>query len=214
MNLVSFPSPFGKNPAGSAAARPLPQSGGDWSQQELADLYRVESLLVQANMRVETERGTTDEGDPWFVFCRPDGDVFVHLCRIDGGYLLDSPGLDQPLRGGDFAALIDQFVRAVAARAATGNVVQLHKARHDSVVRLHPAIMLAALIWSLYLASDHLAEAAHAAELDLEDGGAGSPFGQESGADIDSLVAELDAQFAHNDNAARGPAAAEAGKSG
>ncbi|WIJ24038.1 hypothetical protein [Devosia sp. RR2S18] len=215
MTLLSFPSPFGKPRAAAAVAAPAPRprQASDWGQQELADLYRVEALLVQANMGVETERGTTDEGEPWFVFCRPDGEVFVHLCRIDGEYLLDSPGLDAPLRGTDFAGLIDQFVRSAAARAATGNVVQFRKARHDSVVRLHPGIMMAALIWSLYLASDHLMEAAHAAELDLEAADLGGLLGLEPGADADGLVAELDAQLAGNDNAgappAEGPRSAE-----
>ncbi|MFD1252830.1 hypothetical protein DEVEQU_01118 [Devosia equisanguinis] len=184
--VLSFPA------AGEARSG----SGGDWSRQELADLYRVEALLIQANMRIETERGTSDEGEPWFVFCRPDGDVFVHLCRIDGLYLLDSPGLDTPLRGSDFAGLIDQFVRGVAARAATSNVVQLRKARHDSVVRLHPGVMMAALIWSLYLASDHLMEAAHAAEASL-DGVDDAPMGPVALSDTDALqiIQAIEAQL-------------------
>lgn len=144
--------------------RALSPAGGDWSQQELADLYRVEALLVQANIRIDTERGVTDEGDPWFVFCRADGEVFVHLSRFDGSYLLDSPGLDAPIRGADFAALIDTFVKRIAERAGTGNVVQFRRGRSvDGVVRLHPAVMLAALIWSLYLASDHVIGVAEAA---------------------------------------------------
>ena len=216
MTLVPFPSPFGKPAMGAAAPLDVPPHPGDWSQQELADLYRVEALLTQANMRVETDRGTTDEGEPWFVFCRPDGEIFVHLCRIGGEYLLDSPGLDAPLRGSDFAGLIDQFVRSVAARAATGNVVQLRKARHDNVVRLHPAIMMAALIWSLYLASDHLMEAAHAAEFDLEGGGDSSALSAlDSDASVEALAANLDAQLGsdHNNTDERGVAGTEVGRS-
>ena len=141
--------------------------GGDWTNQELADLYRVEAMLVQANMRVSTGRGVSDEGEPWFVFCKEDGDVFVHLARIDGTYLLDSPGLGNLLQGGDFSELISRFVAQVAARASPGrdNVVTLRpRMLHDQTVRLHPAVMLAALVWSLYLVSDDFVGAAHAME--------------------------------------------------
>jgi hypothetical protein len=142
----------------------------DWSNQELADLYRVEALLVQANIRIETTRGLSDEGDPWFVFCHADGEVFVHLARIDGIYVLDGPGLDSVLRGESFAALIDRFASAVTARAPTGNIVQFRPGKRDAIVRLHPAVMLAAMVWSLYLASDHFVGAAHAGEMDAGDG--------------------------------------------
>lgn len=138
---------------------------GDWTNQELADLYRVEALLIQAGIRLETDRGLTDEDDPWFVFCNPDGEVFVHLARFDGRYLLDSPGLGAPLCGDDFSALVDMFVRHQAATAPSGNVVRFKPGTgKDGVVRLHPAMMMAALIWSLYLASDQFIGTAEAAE--------------------------------------------------
>lgn len=160
--------------AGAASTDGAPTSGRhDWSNQELADLYRVEALLVQANIRIETMRGVSDEGDPWFVFCHADGEVFVHLARIDGVYVLDGPGMDAVLSGPSFAALIERFAGAVAARAPRGNIVQFRSGSTDSVVRLHPAVMLAALVWSLYLASDHMVGSARADELDAGDGAAG-----------------------------------------
>lgn len=64
----------------------------DWSNQELASIYHVRSLLTAAGMSTVVDRGVTDEGDPWCVFCRADGEVFIHLCRIDGSYLLDRGG--------------------------------------------------------------------------------------------------------------------------
>lgn len=152
-------------PALKHQATPYPVSSGDWTNQELADLYRVEALLVQAGMRLESDRGVTDEDEPWFVFCSQDGDVFVHLARIDGRYLLDSPGLGAPLQGDDFNALVDMFVRHQAAIAPSGNVVRFRPGSgKDGVVRLHPAMMMAALIWTLYLASDHFVGTAEAAE--------------------------------------------------
>jgi len=146
---------------------------GDWINQELADLYRVEALLVQAGIRISTGRGLTDENEPWFVFCRNDGEVFVHLARINGAYLLDSPGLGTLLEGSDFASLIDRFVQQVAARnEPDSNVVRFRpQMLHDRTVRLHPAVMLAALVWSLYLASDDLIGTAEAAESLAADGG-------------------------------------------
>ena len=71
------------------------QSG--WTNAELAELYRVEHALVQAQVLVETDCGVTDEGDPWFVFCRPGGEVVVHATRFGGLYRLYSPALPQPL---------------------------------------------------------------------------------------------------------------------
>ncbi|QDG74947.1 hypothetical protein [Labrenzia sp. PHM005] len=140
---------------------------GDWTNQELADLYRVESLLIQAGIKMSTGRGVTDENDPWFVFCREDGDVFVHLARADGRYLLDSPGLSGLLEGPDFTTLIDRFVEQLAALRQpedTGNVVSFRpKMLKDNTVYLHPSVLLAALIWTLYLASDDIASATEAA---------------------------------------------------
>ncbi|EEE48052.1 hypothetical protein [Roseibium alexandrii] len=155
----------------SEAAEDFPV--GDWTNQELADLYRVESLLVQAGIKMSTGRGVTDENDPWFVFCRDDGDVFVHLARADGRYLLDSPGLSGLLEGPDFATLIDTFVKQLAALRANddeSNVVSFRpKMLRDKSVHLHPSILLAALIWTLYLASDDIASATEAASDLAED---------------------------------------------
>jgi hypothetical protein len=39
----------------------------DWNQQELSDFYRVESALLQGGLSVTTDRGISDEGDPWFI---------------------------------------------------------------------------------------------------------------------------------------------------
>ena len=160
------------NAQGAAALAFKTQTIDDWGNQELADLYRVKRLLEQAGVHVETDRGVTDEGDPWFVFCHPDGEVFVHLCRFDGQYLLDSTAIEHPLRGTTFTDLINQFVdRAIERRAA--NIVSL---RPGDGVYLHPAIMLTALIWTLFVASDELIGIAHGAEIDA------------AGPDFDSLV--------------------------
>lgn len=136
----------------------FPDPKKDWSNQELADLFRVRQLLSSANVPVETDRGVTDEGDPWFVFCHANGEVFIHLCRIDGLYVLDSPNVVRPLRGSDFNELIADFTnKALPAGSAEDDperrVIRLER---GGKVRLHPSAMLAALIWTLFLASEEL----------------------------------------------------------
>ena len=123
--------------------RPAPVARGDWSQQEIAEFYRVEAALTQAGLRVTTDRGLSDEDDPWFVFCRFDGDVILHFARIDGLYVVASEAFERPLQGPDFRALLN----AVAAEHPT--LVPLprpdaHGSRGNLV--LHPAALLAAIV--------------------------------------------------------------------
>src|SRR6056297_2604229 len=136
----------------------FPDPKKDWSNQELADLFRVRQLLSSANVPVETDRGVTDEGDPWFVFCHANGEVFIHLCRIEGAYILDSPNVLRPLRGADFNELIADFTNQALPASSTDEdperrVIRLER---GGKVRLHPSAMLAALIWTLFLASEEL----------------------------------------------------------
>ncbi len=134
----------------------------DWTNQEMADLARVQFLLSRAGVPLETDRGLTDEGDPWFVFCDAQGEVFVHICRMGMTYLLDSPSLEAPLRGSNFEALVKGFIDRATAKVAALNVVPLDK---GNKVFLHPSVMLAALIWSLFLLSDQMTNAAYASGL-------------------------------------------------
>jgi len=149
-----WPGAEASGPVGAAPDRP----SRDWSNQELASIYRVRSLLEAAGVSTVVERGLSDEGDPWCVFCRADGEVFLHLCRIDGRYLLDSPELARPLSGDSFADLVGAFSPgALAGQAGAppprGRVVRLDR---DDNVLLHPATMLAALVWTILLKSDGL----------------------------------------------------------
>lgn len=130
----------------------------DWSNQELANIYRVKTLLDAAGVPNELERGISDEGDPWCIFCSATGEVFIHLSRIDGGYVLDSPNLRAPIFGADFAELIQEFSAGAlgsspAAEKGSRRVVKLHR---NGKVFLHPSALLAALVWSIYLNSEDL----------------------------------------------------------
>jgi hypothetical protein len=134
-----------------------PSSVRGWTNDELAELYRVENSLVQAGLVVATERGLTDEGEPWFVFCNADGNVVVHVARINGVYLLDCASLTAPLTGLSFEAIAKAFVATVAKTQIawpTGRVVA------------HPSALLSLLVAAAMVAADGvLHHSAHAAEL-------------------------------------------------
>jgi hypothetical protein len=121
----------------------------DWTRDELAELYRIEHALAQANIRLETDRGLSDEGDPWFVFCRTDGEVLVHISRYDGQYQLSSPGLANSLVGRSFAELTKSFVRQVPVQVSL-------QQRDGAKLFVHPAAMLAVIVGTIFAASNDL----------------------------------------------------------
>lgn len=180
----------------SAALPMLPDPRKDWRNQELADLFRVRQILSGANVPVETMRGITDEGDPWFVFCHLNGDVFIHMARIDELYVLDSPNVCRPLRGHNFNALIDDFTSLALPKTTDEGESTEHRVirlERGGKVRLHPSAMLAALIWTLFLASEDLV--LHAAEEQTVDGDDLLDFSDEiltadSVSDVQSLTTE------------------------
>jgi hypothetical protein len=111
----------------------------DWSQQELAEFYRVERALAQAGLSVLTDRGLSDEGDPWFAFCRAeDGEVVVHFARIDGQYIVAGPAYDGIVCGVD--------IRSIAISLVDRHpLMQRRIPQRDNVV-LHPAALLVAIV--------------------------------------------------------------------
>lgn len=129
----------------------------DWSNQELANLFRVKRLLDTAGIPIEIDRGITDEGDPWFLFCDSNGEVFIHLCRLDGIYTLDSPNIKTPLKGRNFNALIEEFTdRGVPGEGAASADQRVVRLERNGKMFLHPSTMLAALVWTLFLAAEEL----------------------------------------------------------
>jgi len=137
-----------------------PEATRDWSQQEVAEFYRVESALVQAGVQLESDRGLSDEGDPWFIFCRGDnGEVFMHFARIDGVYVVDGAAFDEPARGPDFAALIRQLIgRYPLAKA---------RQRTENNIFAHPAALLIALVGAAFFHTNE-AKAAEAQDTKVE----------------------------------------------
>jgi hypothetical protein len=125
---------------------PRKSAPSDWFQSELAELYRIENALLQSGLAVENDRGLTDEGDPWFVFCRPDGDVLVHLTRFDGLYRLYSPVLSTPLVGRSFVELTKAFTDQIPLQ------VVVQRAR-GARLYVHPASLLAVIVSTIFLAA-------------------------------------------------------------
>lgn len=123
----------------------------DWTNDELAQLYRVENSLIQLNIALETERGQTDEGDPWFVFCRTEGEVLVHFARFDGLYHLHAPAVPLNLTGHSFEQLARRFVDVYPVNVP---------AKPDPKIVLHPSAIFTILIAAAVFASDHGAQAA------------------------------------------------------
>jgi hypothetical protein len=118
-----------------------------WTNDERAELYRVEHALTQAAVRVETDCGLSDEGDPWFVFCRPDGQVVVHIARIDGLYHLHCLMLPQPLKSPSFAAL---------ARTYVATLPQPQCRQRSGAVVAHPSALLSLLVAAAIISVDAL----------------------------------------------------------
>ena len=121
----------------------------DWSAKELAEFYRVEAALIQAGLRIDTERGVTDEGDPWFAFCKPgDGDVIVHIARIDGLYILAGPSYQGVATGRDIATLVRDLVNRYP-------LIQMgsDSRRQNSKIFVHPAALLIAVVATAFFKS-------------------------------------------------------------
>ncbi len=117
-----------------------------WTNQELAELFRVADILKEAGLPIETDSGLSDEGDPWFVFCRTDsGDVVAHFARIDGEVVACGLPRDAVFRGRDF--------RAVARQLLSDQPLVLPRRHDDSTTLLHPAVIITAFVATALLYS-------------------------------------------------------------
>ncbi|WP_343698783.1 hypothetical protein [Caulobacter sp.] len=114
----------------------------DWSQQELAEFYRVEGALIRAGISVGTDRGMSDENEPWFCFYRQDdGEVVIHFARIDGEYIIAGAAYEEIARGFDFTAL----VRNMVARHPL-----IRRTESGSNLSIHPAALLVAVVGTAF----------------------------------------------------------------
>ncbi len=115
----------------------------DWTSQELAEFYRVESALIQGGMKISTDRGVSDEGDPWFVFCREEGgDPVVHFARIDGQYIIASPAYKGVARGLDFRSMVQDLI-------SRHKLAPAHKEQKSNIF-MHPAALLVIVVGTAF----------------------------------------------------------------
>lgn len=119
------------------AYKPNPQR--PWRNDELAELYRAVDILGRAGLAIETDMGMSDEGDPWFAFCRADnGEVIVHCARINGFFVANSIAIDQTFRGTNFREVIESIVRY--------EPLKLPLSSAGSRLSLHPVMIMAAFV--------------------------------------------------------------------
>src|SRR5579883_638931 len=119
------------------AFRPSPQR--PWQNHELAELYRAVDILKKAGLPIETDMGMSDEGEPWFAFCRADnGEVIVHCARINGLFVASSVTIDQTFKGTNFREVIDSIVRYEPLKLPLNTA--------GSRLTLHPIMVLAAFV--------------------------------------------------------------------
>jgi hypothetical protein len=153
----------------------------DWTVQELAEFYRVEASLIRANIPVETDRGLTDEGDPWFLFCNANtGEIIVHFARFDGTYVVASPALRSCARGRDFRALIE-------AQIASHPLV-IPKSEGREKLFIHPAALLIVFVTTCFFKLSQTPAAAgelHAAQPDSRVGSQGHSDSESQGIMLD-----------------------------
>ena len=173
------PTPPAPARAPHAAPHAHPHTRGrrGWGNQDLADLTRARRLLALAGIELETDHGLSDDGDPWFVFIDRQGEVFAHFARIGGRYVLDSSAQSAAVFAPDLRALVEAFARHGALHGPAGSgggplapadpaaltaahepqVIPMTRGHRRADVRVHPGAVLAALVWSIYIASDELA---------------------------------------------------------
>ncbi|HIJ38342.1 MAG TPA: hypothetical protein HPP80_05525 [Rhodospirillaceae bacterium] len=139
----------------SVFAFPIRKKGPQpWTNDEVAELYRVVDILGRAGLKVETDMGMSDEGDPWFVFCRADtGDVIAHFARIDGQFVAASIAVDQTCKGANFRQIVDQMVQS--------QPLMLPPPSRGTRLLLHPAVILTAFVATALAHSEKAMAADH-----------------------------------------------------
>jgi hypothetical protein len=120
----------------------LPKKG--WGNQDIADFYRAVDILKQAGLETEVDSGTTDEGDPWFVFVRPEsGEVVAHFAHIDGWFIAVSSVNHQMYKGKNIRNIIDQML--------TSYPVLLPQTKGGAKLYLHPTAAISAFLAAAFI---------------------------------------------------------------
>lgn len=99
------------------------RSNGDWTVAERARLEELAGRLAADGVRVETVFGATDAGDPWCVVTDENGDVLIHVARIDGKFVVHSAIDDALSEGVDLHTALRERLNSEAEAEDTGVVV-------------------------------------------------------------------------------------------
>jgi hypothetical protein len=99
--------------------------------------------LIQAGVPIDTDRGVSDEGDPWFVFCRKDtGDVFVHFARIADSYVAATSAAEGAIWRQKFDDLIEKL--------GSENPLLLPSQNQRTTLLMHPSTVFLAVVFVLF----------------------------------------------------------------
>ena len=117
---------------------------GSWDNQDIADFYRAVDILEQAGLRTEVDSGVTDEGDPWFVFMKPEtGEVIAHFAQIDGRFIAVSSLNQEVYKGKDIRSIVDQMLER--------HPMLLPQNKNSGRLMLHPTAALSAFLAAAFI---------------------------------------------------------------
>jgi hypothetical protein len=116
----------------------------EWSNQELAEFYRISEIMAQAGLHVEIDQGKTDEGDPWLVFVRLEtDDVIAHFARVDGFFVSVSSLTQDIYRGHDVRSVINQMLER--------HPLMVPRSGGRGRLFLHPSVVLTAFVAAAFV---------------------------------------------------------------
>jgi hypothetical protein len=131
---------------------PSPSKREGWSNQQIAEFYRISRFMERAGLAVEIEKGVTDEGDPWTVFIRQDtGDVIAHFARINDRFISVSSVTDTIFEGPDVRNVVDQMLNR--------HPLMIPSSSSKGKLFLHPGVVLSAFVAAAYFMAADTARA-------------------------------------------------------
>ena len=103
----------------SGRARWCGEQSIDWSLLELSIFEQAGRTLELQGVHVEVECGTTDEGDPWLVFCDADSsETLCHVARLGNKYVACVPFNNVGTSGAALTDVLDDFFSTWPSGAA------------------------------------------------------------------------------------------------
>jgi hypothetical protein len=95
-------------------------------------------------LNTEVDSGLTDEGDPWFVFIKPEtGEVVAHFAQIDGHFIAVSSLNQEVYKGTNIRRIVDQMLER--------HPLLLPQSKNSGRLLLHPTAALAAFLAAAFI---------------------------------------------------------------